>query len=236
MCTAVYYSCEIWHSVLNIQTVLLLDSQLKDPMGVSSSLSSSSSSFNPNSSSSNSTSSMSHSSSSWPFNRSAAMKGGEWEGKIHLKLEINLESKKKVMESEIKDFFDKNIDDDELITEIRVYKSKLYRLQGYHLFLNHQFVTLKTSAGWCWTIEKNTKGITFERNKVLNYNTSTEMTCDKSTKKLKDLATYLSANEESKKTYNIFGENCQNFAKRIFDEFADFKKHSINFLCYYLGF
>jgi hypothetical protein len=90
------------------------------------------------------------------------------------------------------------------------------------------------TSDWWWSIEKNTEGITIQRSKHITYvrdnyrrnkrlTPVAEMNSDKGRMKMKDLVEFLYKKDELNKTYNVLSENCQDFSKRIFDEFAKSK-------------
>lgn len=125
----------------------------------------------------------------------------------------------------------------EAIEEIWVYKCPLLEVQLSQVLFHHQFVVLETSAWW-WSIEKNAKVIAIQRSKRLECvrdrlkrqarNTPVEMLShDKGRKCMKDLLEFLYMKDELNKTYDWLEENCKDFAKRIFDEFAAKEFHEI---------
>jgi len=127
------------------------------------------------------------------------------------------------------------IDVREAIEEIWVYKCPLGELQLSQVFLNHQFVVFGTPAWW-WSIEKNDQEIVIQRSKNCEWvqdhlkrearKTPVKlMSSDKGSKCMKDLLEFLYQKKELPKCYNVIEENCQDFAQRIFDEFAAKKYH-----------
>ena len=129
------------------------------------------------------------------------------------------------------------IDASEAIENIWVYKSPLGGWQLTQVLFNHQFVILETSAWW-WSIEKNNEEIAIQRSKkpkwVLNHlkrearNTPVVvMSRDKGKKYMRDLLKFLYKKNELCKNYDWIDDNCQDFAKRIFDAFAAKKCHGI---------
>lgn len=128
------------------------------------------------------------------------------------------------------------IDTSETIVQIWVYKCPLNRWQKNPKIWNHQFVVLQT-ANWCWSIEKNEEEIVIQKGKQLSCvrdNKKGErrktpikiIINDDGKKSLKDLIEFLISNNELNKPYHLTGENCQSFAKRVFDEFSKTKVHS----------
>ena len=128
------------------------------------------------------------------------------------------------------------IDVSEPIKKIWVYKHPLSESQLTQVMFNHQFVVFET-RDWWWSIEKNQQGIFLQRSMWLEWvkdhfirearNKSMEvMSSDKGTKCMNDLLKFLEQNKELYKTYDLLRENCQHFAKRIFDQFAASKCHS----------
>ena len=129
----------------------------------------------------------------------------------------------------------KLIDVSEPIKKIWVYKHPLSEWQLAQGIFNHQFVVFETRERW-WSIEKNQQGIFLQRSICLEYvkdhllrktrNKSIEvMSTDKGKKCVNDLLKFLEQ-KELYKTYDVFQENCQHFAERIFDEFAANKYHN----------
>ena len=133
------------------------------------------------------------------------------------------------------------------ILEIWVYKCYLRNMpQVTNIFLNHQFVVIKSTNYW-WSIEKDDRRIIIYRSQVqgnvLNFVDAidqhgehltiqrrlpvTELSHDKGRpgKTMQDLVDFLNNENELYKPYKLLDDNCQDFAKRIFDEFAVGKKH-----------
>lgn len=127
------------------------------------------------------------------------------------------------------------IEGEELIEEIWVYKCPLAEWQLTMALFNHQFVVFRT-PWWWWSIEKNDQGITVQRGKKLSsvrdrYRRGPrkkyieQMSRDVGRRKMKDLVDWLHQKNESHKKYHYLTENCKDFAKRVFDEFAKSKVH-----------
>lgn len=165
----------------------------------------------------------------------AGKKGGDWKGKVYF--DPNSDSKKgedyHIDDAKLEEKMKSIIDDSELIEKIWVYKNPLSPWQLTQLVFHHRFVVLETSDWW-WSIEKNTEGITIQRSKHITYvrdnyrrnkrlTPVAEMNSDKGRMKMKDLVEFLYKKDELNKTYNVLSENCQDFSKRIFDEFAKSK-------------
>ncbi|XP_078346020.1 uncharacterized protein LOC144631462 [Oculina patagonica] len=122
------------------------------------------------------------------------------------------------------------IDDSQEITRIEVYKKPFAKVA------NHQFVVLETTK-FHWSIEKDSKQIVIQRgslDKVKNFDIGGKrtdpvevMSSDKGTGTMKDLIEFLFYENELWRSYNLVHENCQNFAKRVFDKFADTQVHDI---------
>ncbi len=182
---------------------------------------------------------------------SGGAKGGEWRDQVVFVPDAgpNPWGKTEI----IKDFWlipkmAYSIDDSEKIKEISVYKKPLLTsLQGvdYQELLNHQFVVLET-ANWFWSIEKDGEQIVIRRGgdfeRIKNFDLEGErikpvvlMSNDKGTKTMKDLIEFLYLKDEVLKTYHLRNDNCQHFAKRVFDEFAERKKHDIKKGCEITG-
>lgn len=127
------------------------------------------------------------------------------------------------------------IDTSEEILQIWIYKCPLSGWQLTKLLLNHQFVVFETQSWW-WSIEKDDKRILIQRGKYLStvrdFVSSeprkqfvTPMSYDKGRKTLEDLIHFLYDTDELNIKYDLLENNCKDFAKRIFDEFAARKFH-----------
>ena len=105
------------------------------------------------------------------------------------------------------------IDFSENILNIWVFKSPLSDWQRTQLFLNHQFVVIKTK-NWWWSIEKNSEVILIQRSKhfkgyggVLDYANNNKrktplirVSSDVGQKTMKDLIEFLHEEDELNKT------------------------------------
>ena len=140
-----------------------------------------------------------------------------------------------ISDAELREKMGKLIDVREAIAQIWVYKCPLHEMQLSQVLLNHQFVVFGTSAWW-WSIEKNDQQIVIQRSKkwewVKNHlkrearkTPVKEMSGDKGRKCMNDLIEFLYQKNELRKRYDVIEENCQDFAQRIFDEFAAKKYH-----------
>ena len=129
----------------------------------------------------------------------------------------------------------KAIDTSEEILQIWIYKCPLSKWQLTKLLLNHQFVVFETESWW-WSIEKDDKRILIQRNKfpvkVKDFVNGeprkvlvTQMSYDRGRKTIKDLIDFLYDEDELNINYDLLVNNCKDFAKRIFDEFAETKRH-----------
>lgn len=138
-------------------------------------------------------------------------------------------------------------DGSEMIQEIWVYKCPLSPSQFTQRVFHHQFVVFKTRKWW-WSIEKNDKRIQLRRSKSLSclrdYREELKenqlpvrkqvkrptpikkLSNDKGQKSVKDVIEFLYRKNELNKEYHWIDDNCQDFAKRIFDEFAQTKSHT----------
>ena len=133
------------------------------------------------------------------------------------------------------------------ILEIWVYKCKLRDMwQVTDFYLNHQFIVIKSTNLW-WSIEKDNSRIVIYRSmfegNVRDFVDAidqhgdhcaiqrrlpvTELSHDKGKpgKTIEDLVDFLQKGNELHKSYDLLKDNCKDFAKRIFDEFAVGKKH-----------
>ena len=127
------------------------------------------------------------------------------------------------------------IDTSEEILQIWVYKCPVFKLQLTKLLLNHQFVVFETQSWW-WSIEKDDKRILIQKSKYFSTvrdfvnseprkNFVIQLSYDKGRKTLKDLIHFLYNTDELNIKYDLVQNNCQDFVKRIFDEFAERKLH-----------
>ena len=138
------------------------------------------------------------------------------------------------------------IDDREMIQQIWVYKCPLSWWQLIQLLFNHQFVMMETRKWW-WSIEKNDNNILIQRSKQLSsvrdFRTERnrepheleggiqrrtpiiELSYDKGRKSMKEFIEFLYNKDELNTKYDWMDDNCQDFAKRIFSEFAETKYH-----------
>ena len=126
-------------------------------------------------------------------------------------------------------------DTSEEILQIWIYKCPLSKWQLTKLLFNHQFVVFETKSWW-WSIEKDDKRIFIQRNKYLSSvrdfvngerrkDFVTAMSDDEGHKTIKDLIRFLYYTDELHIKYDLVENNCQDFAKRIFDAFAKGKFH-----------
>jgi len=99
----------------------------------------------------------------------------------------------------------------------------------------HQFVVFVTD-NWYWSIEKNDKHILIQRSEGLpcvrdfryekaeriKRNTPVvQLRFDYGRKSMKELIEFLYRENELNNKYHWIADNCQDFAKRVFDEFAE---------------
>ena len=165
----------------------------------------------------------------------ASKKGGEWKSIVYF--DPYSDSKKgndyHINDEQLLEKMKEIIDASEYIEKIWVYKKPLSSWQLTQVLLHHQFVVLETSDWW-WSIEKNGEGITIQRSKKLSYvkdyyrrtkriKPIEEVNSDQGQMKMKDLIEFLYQENELNKPYHFMNENCQHFAKRIFDKFAKAK-------------
>ena len=165
-------------------------------------------------------------------------KGKNWTGKISF--DPNSDASSTVIhiidEIQLRDGI-KNIGESELIEKIWVYNCPISSWEQHsQVYLNHQFVVLETSYWW-WSIEKNDEEIAIQRSKELAYVFDyikrnkrplpiSKMSYDNGQGMIADLFNLLYNNNELEKVYSLTNENCQHFAKRIFDKLAQSKTHS----------
>ena len=159
-------------------------------------------------------------------------KGGVWKSKVYFDLESDSPRGEgyHINDEQLLEKMGEIIDESEYIQKIWVYKKPL---SSWLWIFHHQFVVLETSAWW-WSIEKNGEGITIQRSRGLSYvkdyyrrteriKPIEEVNSDQGRMKMKDLIEFLYQENELNKPYHFMNENCQHFAKRIFDKFAKAK-------------
>ena len=140
-----------------------------------------------------------------------------------------------------------NADASENILEIWVYKCKLRDMwQLTDFYFNHQFLVIRSTNYW-WSIEKDDARILINRSlfqgNVRDFVDTidqqgghflmarrlpvTQLSYDKGKpgKTMKDLVNFLLYGKELSKSYDLVNDNCKDFAERIFNEFAEGKKH-----------
>jgi len=125
------------------------------------------------------------------------------------------------------------IDASENIGHIWVYKCPLSKWQITQLFFCHHFVVMETKK-WRWSIEKNDGHILIQRSKTLKCvrefkytkrrrTPVVQLSYAKGRKSMKEFVESLYYKDELNKRYDWIEDNCQDFAKRIFDEFSEKK-------------
>lgn len=130
-------------------------------------------------------------------------------------------------------------DANEMILQILVYKCPLSSWQlTPQLFFNHQFVVFETQ-NWWWSIEKDEATFLIQRSENLSNVQNffgkkpriiplCHLRYDKGQKSVKDLIHFL--HDKNGHIKNVLTEgSCKDFAKIIFDEFAETKFHGIVF-------
>ena len=140
-----------------------------------------------------------------------------------------------IEDNSLREVMSKLVDTSEKILKIWIYKCPLSEWQLTNLLLNHQFVMIETKSWW-WSIEKDDKKIFIQRDKcdhaVRDFvkgeprkDCVTQMSSDQGRKTIKDLIRFLYETDELNIKYDLLENNCQDFATRIFDEFAKTKCH-----------
>jgi hypothetical protein len=160
-------------------------------------------------------------------------KGGEdWEGKVYFDPDAD-ERHGDVLpidDDSLIPAMRQLIDHNENILNISAYQCPLWDWQITQYFLHHKFLVLETTHWW-WSVEKNNEGITIQRSKDPYYVTScyrkvdrndpiVKITEDRGRKSMKDFVEFLYEKDELNRKYHWLGDNCQHFAKRMFDEIA----------------
>ena len=167
-----------------------------------------------------------------------AKTGRNWEGAVCFdpNSDKNTGYVYEIYDDSLKEDMSALIDASETIEHIWVYKCPISKWQLTQLYFCHQFVVLKTN-NWYWSIEKNDKHILIQRSKSLScvrdfkYQTErrntpvVQLSFDKGWKTMKQLIEFLYRENELNNKYNWIADNCQDFAKRIFDEFAEKRFH-----------
>ena len=121
------------------------------------------------------------------------------------------------------------VDVDEDIVKVYVYKSALVTFQLTKAILCHMFVVFET-VDWWWSIEKNAQGITLQRSTSRNdvkkkyrqedriQHTSIELVeKDRGRKNMRQLIEMLWKENELNHRYGFLDSNCKDFAKVVFD-------------------
>ena len=131
------------------------------------------------------------------------------------------------------------IDNSEKILQIWVYESKLRNMkQMIQIIFNYQFVVPETTKWW-WSIEKDDARIVIQRSEQLNNVRDSvdtiedgkhlqrerrtpvcQLSYDEGRKSIKDLIDFLYDRDELNIEYDLLEDNCKDFAKKVFDEFA----------------
>ena len=181
---------------------------------------------------------MSFSSSSSP---SPGPGGEKWTNEIYFDPEADSRYGKdyRITDGNLKVEMNKLIEGYEEIKKINVYEHPLGGLSILRgvirpiANLSHVFMVLDTDKWW-WSIEKNDEGVTIQRSKYIEYvrdkyrrksrpEPITKVKSDTGRRTMKHLISFLYRKDELHKKYNVLTENCQDFAKRIFDEIAENK-------------
>lgn len=160
---------------------------------------------------------------------------GEWNNQIYFDPESDspLGPSYYIEDQELMTKLSQMIDTDENIEEIWIFSHRLSNWQLYQgVFMYHAFVVLRTND-WYWSIEKNNEGITVQRSKHLTfvkckYRRNSRITPitvrshDNGKMRMEDLVKWIYEKNELNKKYCLSrqADNCQGFAKRIFNHFA----------------
>ena len=140
------------------------------------------------------------------------------------------------------------IDNSEKILQIWVYESKLRNMkQMIQIIFNYQFVVPETTKWW-WSIEKDDARILIQRSEQLNNVRDSvdtvedgkhfqserrtpvcQLSYDEGRKSIKDLIDFLYDRDELNIEYDLLEDNCNDFAKKVFDEFAETNFHNTVF-------
>lgn len=166
--------------------------------------------------------------------------GGKWSFSLyfHPEADNTSESAYIMQHSDLINTLQTLIGTDEEILNISAYKHKLDSLQLTSFLLYHLFIVFETKSWW-WSIEKDTKGIVFQRSRhpaAVKYNsrqTQRESTIslvksDTGRKSVKDLIAWLYTENELGKVYNFTSNDCKDFAKRVFDFAA--RRHTLTWV------
>ena len=165
-------------------------------------------------------------------------KGGEWKSVVDFDTEA---SGRGVMKRIAAEDFDEVIkgligkDVDEKILRVETFKTPLSKHQMTQLILHHEFVVFQTK-GFYWSIEKCGEGLIFQRSSVKAnvelkrsrksrlQETSWKVTIKQPTcrprtpsRTVRDFINWLWTTDEVNNTYYFINQNCQTFAKRVYD-------------------
>ena len=161
-------------------------------------------------------------------NQKKRIKGGEWKYKVYFDPEAD-RGDLKIDEFadgdlmvRLKDIVGVNED----IQRVETYKSPIFKWQLTNVFLYHMFVLFKT-ASWCWTIEKNSEGLTIQRSR--RYETvkdkyrrrerlpTTLLDADNGRCTVYDLIGWLYKSDALNRKYDLTTSNCQHFGTAVFE-------------------
>ena len=163
-----------------------------------------------------------------------AKTGQNWEGQVNF-FDSSSSALNIIRDDSLRKVMSKLVDTSEEIMRIWVYKCPLSSWQVTQLLFNHQFVVFQT-PDWWWSIEKDDRRILIQKSKSFSCvrdrvnneprkKNVTQMGCDEGHKTIKDLIRFLYETNELYIKYDLLNNNCQDFAARIFDEFAKTKHH-----------
>lgn len=136
-----------------------------------------------------------------------------------------------IPDDDLKDKLLAVIGENEEITTVSIYKSKLFRWQVTSSMLYHAFVVLETEQWW-WSVEKNGEGVTIQRSKDLRYvkdhyrrgrrnEVSREpLVTDTGRYNLHEFVLMLYLSDAVRSQYHLLDNNCKDFAQVVFDEVA----------------
>ena len=160
---------------------------------------------------------------------------GEWTNKIYFDSEADKPCSKNyaITDKELRKQMKMLIEQDEKIFNVYAYRNPIWGWQLTNFFMSHWFIVFETEKWW-WSLEKNTEGITIQRSEeqefVLNrYRREkrpepiVKIDSDKGNRNMNNLVEFLYRKDELYRKYNLYDDNCQHFAKRIFDEIANSK-------------
>ena len=157
--------------------------------------------------------------------------GEKWKSTIYFdpRADSEEEARYEITEDELRTRMGELVDDEKIIN-VSVYKVSLSYWQLTNFLFFHAFVVIETDKWW-WSIEKDFEGLTIQRSKILKYvkdcyrkknrrSNCTLLEEDGSNFYLMDLVDWLYKSNQLHEKYHLYSNNCQDFAKALFNKIA----------------